>query len=98
MSDGVEALVTSMRNVLGITLEEFRSKSTVTDAYAALRARVETAGVFVLLMGNLGTHHTDIDVRVFRGFALADDVAGFGAASPESTTTDGVVARRQGEE
>ena len=28
-------------------------------------------------MGNLGTHHTDIDVRIFRGFALADDVAPF---------------------
>jgi Zn-dependent peptidase ImmA (M78 family) len=28
-------------------------------------------------MGNLGTHHTDIDVRFFRGFALADNVAPF---------------------
>jgi Zn-dependent peptidase ImmA (M78 family) len=31
----------------------------------------------VLLRGNLGSHHTDIDVEVFRGFALADPVAPF---------------------
>ncbi len=28
-------------------------------------------------MGNLGSHHTAIDVEAFRGFALADDVAPF---------------------
>lgn len=47
------------------------------DAFAALRAAAEKAGVFVLLMGNLGTHHTDIDALVFRGFALADHIAPF---------------------
>jgi Zn-dependent peptidase ImmA (M78 family) len=31
----------------------------------------------VLLLGNLGTYHTDIDPRDFRGFALADRVAPF---------------------
>jgi Zn-dependent peptidase ImmA (M78 family) len=36
---------------------------------------VEKAGVFVLLMGNLGTHHTNVDAHAFRGFALADNVA-----------------------
>jgi hypothetical protein len=40
-----------------------------------LRSRVEAAGIFVLLMGNLGSHHSAIDVEAFRGFALADDVA-----------------------
>jgi Zn-dependent peptidase ImmA (M78 family) len=42
-----------------------------------LRSRVEAAGIFVLLMGNLGSHHSAIDVEAFRGFALADDVAPF---------------------
>ena len=77
IDDGVDALVRSMREVLGFTAEEFRAQRTVTDAFAALRAATEKAGVFVLLMGNLGTYHTDIDARVFRGFALADDVAPF---------------------
>lgn len=77
MGDGVDALVGSMRDLLDFTVEEFRAQKTVTDAFAVLRAATEKAGVFVLLMGNLGTHHTDIDARVFRGFALADDVAPF---------------------
>lgn len=42
-----------------------------------MRAGAEKAGVFVLLMGNLGTHHTDIDVQVFRGIAFADNIAPF---------------------
>jgi Zn-dependent peptidase ImmA (M78 family) len=77
MTAGVDSLVASMREVLGITLEQFRSQPTVSEAFTVLRAAAERAGVFVLLMGNLGTHHTDIDVRVFRGFAIADKVAPF---------------------
>ena len=72
MNRGVEALVASMQEVLRVNREEFRAQRTVTDAFAMLRAGAEQAGVFVLLMGNLGTHHTDIDVKVFRGFALVD--------------------------
>ena len=33
--------------------------------------------MFVLLKGDLGSHHTAIDVEVFRGLAIADDVAPF---------------------
>jgi transcriptional regulator with XRE-family HTH domain len=77
MSQGVDALVTSLRSVLAVSLDEFRAQKSVTEAFAILRAGAEKAGIFVLLMGNLGTHHTDIDVRVFRGFALADKVAPF---------------------
>jgi Zn-dependent peptidase ImmA (M78 family) len=77
MTAGVETIAMSIRDVLGVTLEEFRRQKNVTDAFGLLCAGAERAGVFVLLMGNLGTHHTDIDVRVFRGFALADNVAPF---------------------
>jgi Zn-dependent peptidase ImmA (M78 family) len=69
--------VGSLRNILGVSVAEFRAQNNVTDAFALLRAAAERAGVFVLLMGNLGTHHTNIDVRIFRGFALADKVAPF---------------------
>jgi Zn-dependent peptidase ImmA (M78 family) len=77
MTAGVETIAMSIRDVLGVTLEEFRRQKNVTDAFGLLCAGAERAGVFVLLMGNLGTHHTDIYVRVFRGFALADNVAPF---------------------
>ena len=45
--------------------------------FKALRERVENIGVFVLLVGNLGSHHTNISERIFRGFAISDDIAPF---------------------
>ncbi len=42
-----------------------------------MRAHTEGVGVFVLLLGNLGSHHTNIDLETFRGFALADEIAPF---------------------
>jgi Zn-dependent peptidase ImmA (M78 family)/transcriptional regulator with XRE-family HTH domain len=77
MTDGVEAVVSSLQKLLGMTREDFRAQKTIDEAFTRLRSSAERAGVFVLLIGNLGTHHTDIDVRVFRGFALADKVAPF---------------------
>ena len=77
MKDGVDSIINSMGRILGFSAEDFRKQKNVTDAFAALRAATERSGVFVLLMGNLGTHHTDIDAKVFRGFALADNVAPF---------------------
>jgi Zn-dependent peptidase ImmA (M78 family) len=77
MTDGVEPLVASMRDVLGVGRNQFRAQKSFGDAFAILRAGAEKAGIFVLLLGNLGTHHSDIDVSVFRGFAIADDVAPF---------------------
>lgn len=77
IENGIDALVASMEKALKFTAEDFHAERIVTDAFAELRAAAEKAGVFVLLIGNLGSHHTNIDTRVFRGFALADEVAPF---------------------
>jgi Zn-dependent peptidase ImmA (M78 family)/transcriptional regulator with XRE-family HTH domain len=77
IKEGVERVAASIREGIKLNLEDFRAQRNVSDAFGTLRAAVESAGVFVLLMGNLGTHHTDIDVQAFRGFALADAVAPF---------------------
>lgn len=77
IADGVDAVVESMRATFGVNLGDFRRQRTAEAAFKLLRAGAEKAGVFVLLMGNLGSHHTDINARVFRGFALADSVAPF---------------------
>ncbi len=53
------------------------AEPTAEDLFRLLRARAEASGVFVLLAGDLGSHHTALDVVVFRGFALADDMAPF---------------------
>ena len=77
ISDGAEATVASLQRLLGINRGDFRAQKTIDAAFSLLRVAAERVGVFVILMGNLGTHHTDIDVRVFRGFALADNIAPF---------------------
>jgi Zn-dependent peptidase ImmA (M78 family)/transcriptional regulator with XRE-family HTH domain len=77
MDAGVPAVVQSIRQAIGLDLADFRFQATPDSAFSLLRQHVEEIGVFVLLAGNLGSHHTDLDVEVFRGFALADNVAPF---------------------
>ncbi|MGH6867432.1 MAG: ImmA/IrrE family metallo-endopeptidase, partial [Methylocella sp.] len=83
MSDGVPAIVASIRERLNLDLVSLRTHDRVSnqasadEVFGLLRGQAEAAGIFVLLIGNLGSHHTAIDLETFRGFALADDVAPF---------------------
>lgn len=45
------------------------------DLFNELRRRTEALDVFVVLLGDLGSHHTAISPKVFRGFAVADKLA-----------------------
>jgi Zn-dependent peptidase ImmA (M78 family) len=62
---------------LQFSLEEFRRQNTPDLAFNYLRRKIEDAGVYVLLLGNLGNYHTNIPVEIFRGFAIADPIAPF---------------------
>lgn len=62
---------------LEFSLTEFRQQTTVPSAFSYLREKVEASGAFVLLLGNLGSHHTNIPSGVFRGYAIAEPVAPF---------------------
>ncbi|MEA3227400.1 MAG: ImmA/IrrE family metallo-endopeptidase [Planctomycetota bacterium] len=77
MRQGASAVLSSIRETIQIDIAEFRAEASTSDAFTLLRNRVEAAGIFVLLIGNLGSYHTAIDLEVFRGFALADDIAPF---------------------
>lgn len=76
-SDGVLQIVASIRDTLQLDLDDLRSQQSASDAFGFLRDKVEEAGIFVLLIGNLGSHHTSIDLEIFRGFAISDDLAPF---------------------
>src|ERR1700733_9147780 len=71
----VSALAERISKQLRFDLNTFRNAATIDEAFAYLRLRTEASGIFVLLLGNLGTHHTNISVETFRGFAMADDIA-----------------------
>jgi Zn-dependent peptidase ImmA (M78 family)/transcriptional regulator with XRE-family HTH domain len=77
MSQGVSSVLSSIKETIQLDIAEFRAQASASDAFALLRNRVESAGIFVLLIGNLGSYHTAIDLEIFRGFALADDIAPF---------------------
>jgi hypothetical protein len=87
MGRGVGAVLASIRQVLRLDLAEFRAQFSPESGFALLRSRIEAAGIFVLLMGNLGSHHTAIDVEAFRGFALADDIAPFVVLNDQDAKT-----------
>jgi len=77
IDQGVGAVLASIRQTLEFDLTAYRTQGTVEAAFALLRSKVEATGIFVLLIGNLGSHHTALDVTAFRGFALADAYAPF---------------------
>jgi Zn-dependent peptidase ImmA (M78 family)/DNA-binding XRE family transcriptional regulator len=74
---GVKALTGLIEQQLGITRAQYRAQKDAGSAFALLRERAEKAGIFVLLIGNLGSHHSAIPVEAFRGFAIADSNAPF---------------------
>lgn len=64
-----------LSSIINFNLLAFRKCAKPEDAFSYLRKRVEDIGIYVLLIGNLGSHHTNIPVEAFRGFALADEIA-----------------------
>lgn len=77
MNDGAVAVLASIVTTLGIATTEYRAQRTSEDAFRYLREKAEAAGVYVLLIGNLGSRHSAISVQSFRGFAIADNLAPF---------------------
>lgn len=68
-------LAARMAERLNFSLARYRATKTPDEAFTYLRETIEASGVYVLLLGNLGSHHTNIPAEVFRGFALADNIA-----------------------
>lgn len=84
MAAGKEAVLAKLHALLGVDRSHYRARSDAEAAFRLLRTRAEAAGIFVLLKGDLGSHHTAIDVQVYRGFVIADDVAPLMATDPDS--------------
>lgn len=80
--------VETLHRVLGNDLNAARyyAQPTPNEAFSLLRSRTEDAGVFVLLKGDLGSYHTAIPADVFRGFAVADDIAPFLVINDQDST------------
>ena len=86
IADGVSAIQSSIRSTIGVSLGDFRNQPSPERAFTLLRSGVESAGVFVLLMSNLGSYHTSIDLEAYRGFTLSDDIAPFVIINDQDST------------
>lgn len=74
---GAKKVAASLRVVLDVSEEKQRESKDFRGLFTLLRSAAERIGVYVLLLGDVGSHHSDISEDVFRGFALVDDVAPF---------------------
>ena len=78
ISDGACAVAASIASTLEFDHRGCGARRGDADTlFRTLRERAESAGVFVLLIGDLGSYHTALGVEVFRGFAISDRVAPF---------------------
>lgn len=77
MTDGIAPTLKALQQALQLDLRDFRSQKKTEDAFSLLRSHAEAVGIFVMLVGNLGSHHSSISVETFRGFAIADPIAPF---------------------
>lgn len=74
---GVDKMAEALKEIMHFNQSEYRGFTKMVEAFGYLRELAEKAGVFVLLVDNLGSHHTTIPVEAFRGFALSDSIAPF---------------------
>jgi Zn-dependent peptidase ImmA (M78 family) len=77
IADGPEKIAAGIRSTLGVAPDQQRRCKGAGALFSMLRTAAERAGVYVLLLGDVGSHHSDIGEDVFRGFALADDAVPF---------------------
>lgn len=73
MEDGIPAVIDVIRKTLAFDPTTRRRPH--ESVFAGLREKAQAAGLYVLLMGNLGSHHSNVGPEEFRGIALADPYA-----------------------
>ena len=76
MAQGIDHAVASISRVLGFDPSAPR-RGDAGALFKQLREAAELVGIFVLVLGDLGSHHSAIPASVFRGFAIADHIAPF---------------------
>ena len=80
----VASVVARVHEILG---EDPRRNSVRNedDFFNKLRERIQDAGVYVILAGNLGSHHSSVSMEEFRGICVADTVAPLIVINPNDT-------------
>ena len=85
--DGARPVAAAIRAELQVSEDEQRSAKGPEALFNRLRAACERLRIYVLLLGDVGSHHSDIGEDVFRGIALADNVTPFIIVNDNDATT-----------
>jgi Zn-dependent peptidase ImmA (M78 family) len=72
LSDDPQRVAALVRSALHLPATPGGRPSSPDELFKFLRTGIESMGVYVLLVGDLGSHHSALSEEVFRGFALAD--------------------------
>ncbi len=76
--EGVPAFVVKIARVLDFDpTDHSKRRGNADDLFRTLRTAAEMAGIFIIVAGDLGSHHSAVSTEVFRGFALSDNLAPF---------------------
>ena len=84
VTDGVNAVVESISAKLGFNFTDPEERKGDADQlFKRLRNAAEHAGIFVLVLSDLGSWHSALQADVFRGFTIADKIAPFIVINPK---------------
>jgi hypothetical protein len=75
MSAGSRHVAGLIREQLKVTRDQQKRCRDASALFSLLRTAAEREGIYVLLLGDVGSWRSDIGGDVFRGFALADEIA-----------------------
>ena len=81
--EDVHGLAERISKALDFHRNSFQKTGSKEKAFAYLRGCIESNGIFVVIVGDLGSHQTRFPVKEFRGFAIADPIAPFAVINPQ---------------
>lgn len=87
IEDGRAAALATLRQLLKVSVAQYRAQANAAAAFDLLRNSAENAGIFVLLKGDVGNYRTALDTEIFRGFSIADPLAPFVVINDQDART-----------
>lgn len=77
VADGIEATVKEITTRLSIDNSQIARLGSKDELFRYIREKVENSGIFTIILGDAGSHHTAVGVDLFRGYCIADNIAPF---------------------
>ncbi|GEB79248.1 DNA-binding protein [Desulfovibrio desulfuricans] len=83
--DSPAAIVAAIKDTLGPDPRSTQRINDEQDLFSAIREQAQNKGIFVILQGNLGSHHSNITLEEFRGISIANPLVPLIVVNPNDT-------------